>query len=51
MRTKREHELVALKKSLEENEAAHEAAMATFRAKSAQVVEELQENLDSVKKV
>lgn len=51
MRTKRESELVTLKKSLEENEAAHEAAMAQFRQKSSQVVEELQEQLDSAKKV
>lgn len=51
MRSKREQELTALKRSLEENEAAHEAAMGQLRQKSSQVVEELQEQLDSVKKV
>ena len=51
MRNKRESELVALKKSVEEETHSHEAAMAQLRQKHAQLVEELNEQLETTKKV
>ena len=51
MRNKRESELAALKKSVEEETAAHEAAMGQLRQKHAQLVEELNEQLETTKKV
>ena len=51
MKQKRESELVALKKSVEEEAHAHEAAMSQLKQKQAQVVEELNEQLETTKKV
>jgi len=51
MRNKREAELVTLKKSVEEETTAHEAAMTQLRQKHAQLVEELNVQLETVKKV
>lgn len=51
MRNKRESELVALKKSVEEETASHEAAMAQLRQKHTQLVEELNVQLETAKKV
>ena len=51
MRNKRESELAALKKSVEEETAAHEGAMGQLRQKHAQLVEELNVQLETAKKV
>ena len=51
MRNKRESELAALKRSVEEETAAHEAAMGQLRQKHAQLVEELNVQLEATKKV
>ena len=51
MRNKRESELAALKKSVEEETTAHEAAMGQLRQKHAQLVEELNVQLETTKKV
>ena len=51
MRNKRESELAALKKSVEEETASHEAAMGQLRQKHAQLVEELNVQLETTKKV
>lgn len=51
MRQKREHEVMTLKKSVEEEAAAHEAAMAQLKQKSAQHIEQIQEKLDATLKV
>ena len=51
MRNKRESELAALKRSVEEETAAHEAAMGQLRQKHAQLVEELNVQLETTKKV
>lgn len=51
MKTKRESELVALKRSVEEETVAHEAAMAQLRQKHTQLVEELNVQLETTKKV
>ena len=51
MRNKREEELMKLKKSVDEETVAHEAAMAQLRQKHTQLVEELNEQLETVKKV
>ena len=51
MRKKREHELESLKKSIDEESAAHEAAMSNLRQKHSQLVEELNIQLESTKKV
>lgn len=50
MRNKREEELMKLKKSVDEETVAHEAAMAQLRQKHTQLVEELNEQLETVKK-
>lgn len=50
MRNKRESELAALKRSVEEETAAHEAAMGQLRQKHAQLVEELNVQLETTKK-
>lgn len=50
MRQKRETELMTLKKSGEEETAAHEAAMGQLRQKHAQLVEELNVQLETTKK-
>lgn len=51
MRQKRESELVALKRSVEEETTSHEAAMAQLRQKHTQLVEELNVQLETTKKV
>ena len=51
MRQSREQELMALKKSVEEESTAHEAAMSQLRHKHAQLVEDLNEQLETAKKV
>ena len=51
MKQKRESELVALKRSVEEETVAHEAAMAQLRQKHTQLVEELNVQLETAKKV
>ena len=51
MKQKRESELVALKRSVEEETVAHEAAMAQLRQKHTQLVEELNVQLETTKKV
>ena len=51
MRQKRESELMALKRGVEENTATHEAAMGQLRQKHASLVEELNVQLETTKKV
>ena len=51
MKQKRESELVALKRSVEEETVAHEAAMAQLRQKHTQLVEEINVQLETAKKV
>ena len=51
LRQNREQELIALKKSVEEESAAHEAAMSQLRHKHAQFTEELTVQLETAKKV
>lgn len=51
MKTKREQELDSLKKSINEESAAHEAAMSNLRQKHSHLVEELNVQLESTKKV
>lgn len=51
MRAKREQEVDSLKKSISEESAAHEAAMSNLRQKHSHLVEELNEQLESTKKV
>ena len=51
MRQNREQELTALKKSVEEESVAHEAAMSQLRHKHAQLVEDINEQLETAKKV
>jgi len=51
MKTKRESELVALKRSVEEETVAHEAAMAQLRQKHTQLMEEVNVQLETTKKV
>ena len=51
IRTQRENELAALKKTLEDEVAAHEEAIAAMRSKHSKAVEELNEQLESAKKV
>lgn len=51
LRQKREQELTAMKRSVEEETTSHEAAMTQLRQKHAQLVEELNEQLEIVKKV
>lgn len=51
MKQKRESELAALKRSVEEETSAHEAAMAQLRQKHTQLVEELNVQLETTKKV
>jgi myosin protein heavy chain len=50
LRTKREQELAALKRSLEEEVVNHEGAIGELRHKHAQALEELNDQLDNVKK-
>ena len=51
MRKKREGELESVKKSIDEESAAHEAAMSNLRQKHSQLVEELNVQLEATKKV
>ena len=51
MKTKREHELESLKKSINEESVAHEAAMSNLRQKHSSLVEDLNGQLESTKKV
>lgn len=51
MKAKREQELESLKKSINEESAAHEAAMSNLRQKHSHLVEELNGQLESTKKV
>ena len=51
MRKKRENELESVKKSIDEESAAHEAAMSNLRQKHSQLVEELNVQLEATKKV
>lgn len=51
MRNKREEELMKLKRSVDEETVAHEAAMAQLRQKHTQAVEELNVELETTKKV
>jgi myosin protein heavy chain len=51
MRAKREQELDSLKKSINEESTAHEAAMSNLRQKHSHLVEELNGQLESTKKV
>ena len=51
MRAKREQELDSMKKSISEESAAHEAAMSNLRQKHSHLVEELNVQLESTKKV
>ena len=51
IRTQRENELAALKKTLEDEVASHEEAIAAMRSKHSKAVEELNEQLESAKKV
>uniref|UniRef100_A0A4D5R920 Myosin heavy chain, non-muscle n=1 Tax=Scolopendra viridis TaxID=118503 RepID=A0A4D5R920_SCOVI len=50
LRTKREQELVMLKKAIEEEAINHESHLAELRHKHTQVVEDLNEQLDTLKK-
>jgi len=51
MKQKRESELVALKRSVEEEAVAHEAAMTQLRQKHTQLMEEVNVQLETTKKV
>ena len=51
IRTQRENELAALKKTLEDEMGAHEEAIAGMRSKHSKAVEELNDQLESAKKV
>ena len=51
IRGQRETELVALKQTLEDEAASHEAAVSTMRQKYSKQIEELNEQLDSARKV
>ena len=51
IRTQRENELAVLKRTLEEEVAAHEEAVAGMRSKHSKAMEELNEQLESAKKV
>ena len=51
IRAQRENEVAQLKKTLDEEVAAHEAAVASMRSKHTKAVEDLNEQLESLKKV
>lgn len=51
MKTKREQELESLKKSINEESVAHESAMSNLRQKHSNLVEELNGQLETNKKV
>ena len=51
IRAQRENELAALKKTLDAETAAHEEAIAVMRSKHSKAMEELNEQLESAKKV
>ena len=51
IRAKRENELAQLKRTLEEETSAHESALTSMRGKHAKVVEDLNEQLESLRKV
>ena len=51
IRTQRENELAVLKKTLEDEMVAHEDAIAAMRSKHSKAVDELNEQLESAKKV
>lgn len=51
LRTKREQEVVDLKRSMEEEARSHEAAVQEMRRKQTQQLEEASEQLDQVRKV
>uniref|UniRef100_T1J1V1 Myosin motor domain-containing protein n=1 Tax=Strigamia maritima TaxID=126957 RepID=T1J1V1_STRMM len=50
LRFKQEHELAAMKKAFEEDTSSHEAQLINLRHKQNQVVEELNDQLDNLKK-
>ena len=51
IRTQRENELAALKRTLEDEVASHEEAVASMRGKHSKAMEELNEQLEAAKKV
>ena len=51
IRAQRENELVAIKRTLEEEVAAHEEAIAAMRSKHSKAMEELNDQLESAKNV
>ena len=51
IRSQRENELAALKRTLEEETSSHETAIASMRQKHSKAVEELNEALEAAKKV
>ena len=51
IRAQRESELAALKKSLEDERTDHESSVASMRQKQARKLEELNDQIDSMKKV
>lgn len=51
VRTQREKEMVQLKKTLDEETANHEAAIASMRQKHTRATEELHDKLDAAKRV
>ena len=51
IRTQRENELAALKKTLEEETTAHESAIASMRSKHTKSMDDLGEQLEAAKKV
>jgi len=51
IRTQREQEVMQLKKTLDEETAAHEGSMASMKTKHSMLVKELDQKLESLKKV
>jgi len=51
IRAKRENELAHLKRTLDEETAAHESALSAMKSKHSKVAEDLNEQLESLKKV
>lgn len=51
LQKQREQEVVGLKRALEEEAQSHELQVAELRQKHAQAIEEVNDNLDNVKKV
>ena len=51
IRAQRESELAALKKSLEDERSEHESSIASLRQKHSRAVEDLNDQIDNMKKV